>query len=131
MGAAVFLKPKGTPEHKRLGRMFFAAMLISNLLVLTIYSDTGQPSVFHMLAVVSILSLIAAVVLVRLPGTTKGHRIAHGHIMLWSYGGVVGAGLGQGATALGYTPWPSILICFCLVAIIAFRLDFVRMLNGR
>ncbi|MGJ8585786.1 MAG: DUF2306 domain-containing protein [Marinosulfonomonas sp.] len=131
IGARVFLLPKGTPRHKQLGRIFFAGMLISNLVVLTIYRDSGQLGIFHVLAVVSVVSLIAAIALVRLPGAGMGRRIAHGHVMLWSYGGVVAAGLGQSATFLGLSPWPAILICFLLVAFSAYRTNFVGMLVGR
>jgi uncharacterized membrane protein len=130
IGAGIFLMPKGTPRHKKLGRIFFAGMLVSNVVVLTIYQDSGQPGIFHVLAIVSVVSLIAASALVRLPGAGLGRRVAHGHVMLWSFGGVVAAGLGQGATLLGLTPWPAISICFLLVAIAAYRTNFVGMLSG-
>jgi len=129
IGARVFATPKGTPRHKQLGRYFVAGMLISNLTVLAIYQDSGQPGIFHLLAIVSVVSLIAAIALVRLPGAGKGRRIAHGHVMLWSYGGIVAAGIGQGTTASGYTPWPAILVCFMIVGIAAYRTDFIGMLK--
>jgi len=131
IGAAIFLMSKGTPRHKVLGRVFIVGMLVSNMVVLTIYRDSGQPSIFHVLAIVSIVSLAAAIALVRLPGTGIGRRIAHGHVMIWSYGGVVAAGLGQGASSLSYSPWPPILVCFLLVTFLAYRTDFIGMLNGR
>ena len=130
IGASVFLIQKGTPRHKHLGRIFVAGMLISNVAVLTIYQDSSQPGIFHLLAIVSAMSLIAGIALLRLPGAGMGRRITHGHVMLWSYGGVVAAGLGQGATLLGFTPWPVILICFLFVALTAHRTDFEAMLDG-
>jgi hypothetical protein len=104
-------------------------MLASNLLVLTIYEDSAQLGIFHLLAIVSAASLLVAFALVRLPGAGVGRRIAHGHVMLWSYGGVVAAGLGQGATIIGLTPWPPILTCFLLVGFAAYRTDFIGMLD--
>ena len=124
LGLLLLLRPKGTMRHKRLGRVFVAGMLVSNLVVLGLYEDSGQPGIFHVLSIVSMVSLIAAVLLVRLPGAHIGRRIAHGHVMLWSYGGVVAAGLGQSATFLGFQPWPAILTCFALVGVAAVRMDF-------
>lgn len=110
---------------------FFAAgMLVSNVIVLGIYEDTDQPGVFHLLAIISMVSLVGAVALVRMPGANTGRRIAHGHVMVWSYGGIVAAGLGQGATALGHPPWPAILISFLMVAVTTHRIDFSEMLGG-
>ena len=130
LGVSVFLLPKGTRQHKRLGRIFFAGMLISNVVVLGIYEDSKQLGTFHILAVISLASLVGAIALVRMPGANTRRRFAHGHMMLWSYGGVVAAGLGQGATALGFPPWPVILISFLVVALTAYRIDFAGMLDG-
>lgn len=130
LGAYVFMIAKGTPRHKQLGRIFLAGMLVSNLVVLTIYQNSGQPGIFHGLAIVSLVSLSVAFALVRLPGAGLGRRISHGHIMLWSYAGVVAAGLGQGATFLGFSPWAAILACFVVAAFAAYRTNFLGMLKG-
>ena len=129
LGAALLARPKGDAGHRRLGRVFVAAMVVSNLAVLAIYRDAGRPGVFHLLALVSLLSLAAAVILVRRRG--RGPRVAHGHVMLWTYGGVVAAGLGQGATALGLSPWPAILATSAAVGLVAARADFEGMLRRR
>ena len=130
LGASILLMPKGTSRHVGLGRLFAAGMLVSNVIVLGIYEDTDQPGMFHLLAVISMISLVGAIALVRMPGTNTGRRIAHGHVMLWSYGGIVAAGLGQGATALGHPPWPAILVSFLVVAFTAYRINFSEMLDG-
>lgn len=129
LGAGIILMPKGTSRHKRLGRIFVAGMLLSNTVVLGIYEDSDQPGIFHALAIISLVSLAGAIAMIRIPGAGTGRRIAHGHVMLWSYGGVVAAGLGQGATALGFPPWPIILISFLAVALTAYRTDFARMIE--
>ena len=125
LSARTSLIAKGTPRHKQLGRTFLAGMLVSNLVVLTIYQDSGQPGIFHGLAIVSLVSLSVGFALVRLPGAGLGRRIAHGHIMFWSYAGVVAAGLGQGATFLGFSPWAAILACFVVAAFAAYRTNFL------
>ncbi len=131
LGVVIFLIPKGTPRHKRLGRFFVAGMMLSNVVVLGLYKDTNQPGIFHFLAILSLVSLVGAIALVRMPGANTGRRIAHGHVMLWSYGGVVAAGLGQSATALNFPPWPIILMSFLVVALIAYRTNFAGVLDGR
>ncbi len=129
LGASVIALPKGTPLHQRLGRIFVAGMLGSNFVVLSIFEDSVQLGVFHYLAIVSLVSLLIAIALVRLPGANKGRRIAHGYTMLWSYGGVVAAGLGQGATALGFSAWPAILGCFLVVGLATYRANFTEILG--
>ncbi len=121
LGAVVFLMPKGTARHKRLGRIFVVGMVVSNIMVFGIYEDSGQIGIFHALAGVSAISLIVALALIRLPGKSLRRRIAHGHTMVWAYGGVVAAGFGQAATHLGFRPWPAILICFLFVGVFAYR----------
>ena len=130
VGSVVLLMPKGNLKHRRLGRVFVAGMVVSNVIVLGIYEDSGQPGIFHVLAIVSLVSIASAIVLVRLPTAGLGFRIAHGHVMLWSYGGLVAAGLGQGASAFSLSPWLVILACFLLVALVAYRTDFAGMLDG-
>lgn len=129
IGAGLFAQPKGTPAHRRSGRIFVAAVLISNLIVFTIYEDSRTPGVFHGLAVVSFLSVCLGLVLARRRSGGPGTRIAHGHVMLWSFGGMVAAGLGQGATLFGFNPWPAILLTLALTGLAAARLDFAAMLR--
>lgn len=131
IGAWVLGARKGAVLHRALGRLFAALMLISNLLVLGIYEDSPRPGIFHVLAVVSTVSILVAILLLRLRPLRTGYRVAHGHIMLWSYGGVVAAGLGQGANGLGFPPWPVILACLAVTGMVAMRLDIVGMTRRR
>ena len=131
VGAGLFLRAKGTPQHRRWGHVFVAVMLVSNTIVFGIYEDSHSPGVFHALAIISLASISVAFALARYAGSSLARRIAHGHVMLWSYGGLVAAGLGQGATALGHSPWPLIVSAFAVVALVAIRLDFPGMLRNR
>ncbi|MDC0739249.1 hypothetical protein N6L24_13255 [Cognatishimia sp. SS12] len=126
LGMTVFLQPKGTRQHRLKGRAFVGMMLISNVAVFGIYQDSPNMGVFHYLAIISIVSLVLAVALLRVPGLSQGRRVAHGHVMLWTFGGVVAAGLGQGATALGYSPWPAIVLALLCIALIAAKYDFAK-----
>ena len=95
VGAVQFLRRPGTRDHRRRGYLFVGALLVSDVIVFGIYEDSQTPGIFHLLAVISLVSLIVATALVR-GRTTLGRRMAHAHVMLWSFGGVVAAGLGQG-----------------------------------
>ncbi|SHG87378.1 hypothetical protein [Cognatishimia maritima] len=130
IGVRVFATRKGTGSHKRLGRIFVAMMVVSNLAVFGIYEDSATLGIFHYLAIVSLISLFAAIALLRWPGVSTRRRIMHGHVMLWTFGGVVAAGLGQGATALGYAPWPAIALTFLAVGLVAVRFDFGKAVRG-
>jgi len=131
IGTGLLGAAKGTPRHRAWGRGFAAAVLVSNILVFAIHEDSATLGVFHLLAVVSFASVLAAVVLVRRRKGGLGPRIGHGHVMLWSFGGMVAAGLGQGATLLGQPPWPAIFATFLVVGLLAAKLDFKAMLTGR
>ncbi len=131
IGAALFASRKGTLRHMRWGRVFVVAVLASDLIVFGVFEDSRQIGVFHILAIVSFVSVLTALFLVRARRGGLGFRIAHGHVMLWSFGGMVAAGLGQGATLLGFPPWPIILVTLLLVGGFAARLDFQAMLSAR
>ena len=130
LGAVLFARRKGTPAHVTLGRGFVGAVLASNLIVFGIHEDSPGIGVFHVLAVVSFLSVVAGAWLVRF-GRGAGTRVAHGHVMLWSFAGLIAAGLGQGATALGFSPWPAIFAVLLGTGTLAVRLDIPAMVAGR
>src|SRR5687767_12761310 len=57
LGAAVMLRAKGTRSHVVLGRLFLVGMLLVSLPALLVYDITGGPGVFHVLALVSLVTL--------------------------------------------------------------------------
>ncbi|MGR3321360.1 MAG: DUF2306 domain-containing protein [Pseudooceanicola sp.] len=124
LGAAVLVRRKGDARHRCTGRVFAACLLVSNGVVLGIYEDSARPGIFHLLALVSSASILAGLLLARM---RPARGIAHGHVMAWSYGGLVAAGLGQGAQALGLPPWPAILACLAGTGLVVLRSDFARM----
>lgn len=121
IGASILLSRKGTPTHKIHGRAFAAAMLTSNIVALAIYRDADRLGVFHFLAIISIASIILAIVLIRLPNQNRARILIHGQLMTWSYAGVVAAGLGQTATMFNLAPWPIILATFLATAFVTSR----------
>ncbi|MXU65059.1 DUF2306 domain-containing protein [Oceanomicrobium pacificus] len=128
LGAAILARRKGDGQHKRMGHLFVSMMVLSNLIVFGIHEDTEALGIFHYLAIVSLMSLGAGVLLARYSRGRVSRKITHGHVMLWTYGGMGAAGVGQAATALGYSPWPGIVGTLALVAFAVLRLDFRAML---
>ena len=74
-GAAVFLLPKGTAGHRLLGRLYVAAMLLTNLTALLIYRLTGTFGPFHAAALVSLATVVPAFAAAyrRRPGWLQRH----------------------------------------------------------
>ena len=88
-GAGVLLRAKGTRSHKRIGYAYVACMLAMNASALMIYRLFGGFGPFHVLALVSLVTLFLGVVpaVRRRPGWLKKH---YGR-MSWSYVGLCAA----------------------------------------
>ena len=87
LGAAVFLRRKGSTTHRLLGRGWVALMLVTALSSFCIRS-TGGFSWIHGLSVVAVAALAGAVYFA-VRGNIKRHRI----VMKALYGSLVVAGL--------------------------------------
>lgn len=113
LGAAVLLRAKGTRAHVNLGRLYLLAMLLVSLPALLVYDITGRPGIFHLLAVVSLVTL--ALGWLSAPSRRSSMRSdvrVHATFMAWSFIGLVTAGLAQVAGSLWsqWTPWPVIVV---------------------
>lgn len=85
-GSAVAVAPKGTARHRALGQAYLGAMVALNVSALLIYDLTGRPNLFHVFAVVSLLTVLAGFAAARRRGPSW--RPAHARWMLWSYVGL-------------------------------------------
>lgn len=99
LGVGLLATRKGSTLHRRLGRGFVAAMLMTNGTALLSYED-GRLSLFHGLALVSLACLASGLWALRRRGTLGG-RIDHATWMSWTFVGLVAAGAGQAAVLLG------------------------------
>lgn len=91
LGLAVVLRRKGTPVHRRTGRLYAVAMLLLNAAALTIYDLFGFFGPFHVAAVISLATLAAGVFPMYFLRPRKGWIELHAHFMAWSYAGLVAA----------------------------------------
>ena len=89
LGGTVAAMPKGTARHRGLGRGFALSMVVLNVTALGIYDLTGRPNLFHVFAVISLLSLTAGWFAARRRGPVA--REVHMRSMLWAYVGLLAA----------------------------------------
>lgn len=95
IGALVILNPKGTPRHRVFGYIYIASLFGVNVSALSVYQQSVDGGPFHVLAVVSLMTLVAAVVPVLIKRPVASWLRLHAYFINWSYVGLVGAGIGQ------------------------------------
>jgi len=83
-GALVLVRPKGTLQHRRLGRVYVACMLVLNATAFGLYRLFGTFGPFHGAAVVSLLTLFAAMRAIRGRPLTARRIELHLIFMYWS-----------------------------------------------
>ena len=112
LGLGVLARRKGDGWHVGLGRAYVVAMLAVSVPVLFVYEMTGGPGPFHLLAVVSLLTTGLGWSAVRRRRPSRTRVAAHGTFMVWSWVGVVTAGLAQLADHQWpqASPWPVLVV---------------------
>ncbi|MCH9816560.1 MAG: DUF2306 domain-containing protein [Actinomycetia bacterium] len=94
LGLAVLTVRKGDQRHRRMGYGYAVLLVALNLAALALHrEDVFGP--FHILAVLSLATVIVGIGLPILrPGVVAAAAV-HGYLMAWSYVGVVAAAVGQ------------------------------------
>lgn len=116
LGAVVLLQKKGGKRHRRLGYLYSVALLLVNLSALSVYEESEGPGPFHVLALISLATLIAGFAPAFLRKPRNAWMNLHAYFMSWSYVGLVAAGVAQMATKVSSLPGviavglPSVLI---------------------
>lgn len=90
-GWVVFLQPKGTRWHVRVGRVYVYSMLGLNLTAFGIYELFGRFGIFHWFALVSLVTLIGGMLPMYLKRHVQHWIYYHYHFMAWSYLGLLAA----------------------------------------
>jgi len=91
LGSAMMLSAKGTPRHRLIGMVYIPLLIAVNVTALGLYGLTGRVNVFHVLAVVNLVTTLLGVrALVmwrrtRAESWLKGHQIH----MAYSYLGLM------------------------------------------
>ena len=85
LGAVVLAMRKGTTRHRIVGGCYAGALLMVNLGALTLSGGSGRFGPFQVLAIISLSTLLAGLVPMRLLPRTTGVIAAHGITMGFSY----------------------------------------------
>jgi uncharacterized membrane protein len=89
LGAVVVLERKGTSSHRMMGAGYVLAMAFVNLTALGLYRLTGRFGPFHLLALVSLATVVWGVLAVLRRREDWLH--SHYYSMAWSYVGLLAA----------------------------------------
>jgi uncharacterized membrane protein len=110
-GAFVFPMTKGTRLHKVLGYLYAATLLATNVTAFGLYHLTGHFGMFHAAAIVSFLTLIAALIPVITRRPRKSWLTLHYKYTSWSYVGLLAAAVSEAAVRLPHAPfWPAVAV---------------------
>jgi uncharacterized membrane protein len=128
VGLAVFPAAKGTSFHRAMGFVYVLAMLAVNVTALGMYRLTGQFNMFHVLALVSLLAVLAG--LFPLLRRTPGWLLRHYRPMIGSYFGLWAAAVAESLTRVpalrALLPTPESVVTFGVsVAVVFFVVSFV------
>ena len=100
VGAAVLLLPKGTHTHRAIATVYAVALVLVNVAALSLHRESAF-GVFHALAVASLVTIAVGLSPLLLGKRSPQVIATHAYCMTWSYAGLVAAGSGQLAVALG------------------------------
>ena len=100
VGAAVLLVPKGTHTHRVIGTVYVLALVLVNVAALSLHRESTF-GVFHALAVASLVTIAVGLSPLLLGKRSPPVIATHAYCMTWSYAGLVAAGCGQLAVAVG------------------------------
>ena len=100
VGAVVLLLPKGTHRHRVIGTVYVMTLVVVNVAALSLHREDAF-GLFHALAVASLVTIGVGISPLLLGRRSPPVIATHAFCMTWSYAGVVAAGAGQLAAAVG------------------------------
>ncbi len=104
-GFFVFFNKKGTRRHKKIGWVYGASMLGLNVTALSIYRLFGTFGPFHVLAVVSLVTIVLGLLHVILRRPKKNWYEHHAYWMSWSYVGLAAAAAAEVTSRVPDSPF--------------------------
>ncbi|WP_158551413.1 DUF2306 domain-containing protein [Rhodohalobacter sp. SW132] len=116
IGAVVAFRPKGGRRHRILGYFYVIFLLSVNVSALSVYEEAVGMGPFHILAVISLVTLISGFIPAFLRRPVSSWLDLHAYFISWSYVGLVAAGIAQIVTMSSSLPaqftvgLPSILV---------------------
>lgn len=108
-GSIILFAPKGTLFHKKVGYIYSASMLLVNISALSIYHLFGSFGIFHIAAVVSLLTLLAGMIPILFKNRFPNWLPLHLSFMYWSVMGLYAAFASEMAVRIPETPFFSMV----------------------
>ena len=102
LGALIFSIEKGTRLHMLLGRVYVVSMLGLNITALLIYRLFGGFGPFHILALVSLMALLAGYAAVWFRQPADRWLANHYRAMAWSYVGLLAAAVSEAIVRIDF-----------------------------
>jgi uncharacterized membrane protein len=127
-GAWIFWKPKGTRQHRQLGYVYFASMLLLNFSAIPITNMTGSIGLFHVFVVISLPTVLGAMYFPMFARLNPNWKRRHFEFTYWSYVGLVAAFVAEALVRLPVltlldsptAPQPESLSVFLLAVFVMF-----------
>ncbi len=98
LGAAVLFRQKGGSRHRVFGYLYSGALLLVNLIALSVYENSSGLGPFHILALISLATLTGGFVPAFMRCPNGSWLELHAYFMSWSYVGLIAAGVAQMVT---------------------------------
>lgn len=108
-GTMVLLMKKGSKLHKQIGYFYAFNMLLVNLTAFGIYRLWGGFGLFHIAAIIGLLTLSAGMLPIMLRKPKRGYMGLHFSFMYWSVIGLYAAFVSETLTRIPETPFYSML----------------------
>lgn len=104
-GAFVLLRVKGTRLHRQVGYAYAGAMVVMNSMSFFLFNLTGRVSPFHVMAVISLATVLSGLSAAALRRPRDGWLDVHLQFMVWSYIGLLAAAVSEAAVRLPKAPF--------------------------
>jgi len=104
-GAFVLLRAKGTRLHRQAGYAYVGAIVVMNISSFFLFNLTGRVSPFHVMAVISLATVLSGFAAAALRRPWDGWLDVHLQFMVWSYIGLLAAAVSEAAVRLPKAPF--------------------------
>lgn len=104
-GTQVLWMDKGTQLHRQIGYVYCASMLVVIITAFSIYRLFGGFGLFHILAIVSFVTLLSGMLPVLLKKPAKSYMSLHFSFMYWSVIGLYAAFVSEMLTRIPESPF--------------------------
>jgi uncharacterized membrane protein len=125
VGAAVLMGAKGTQVHRVIGSVYVLTLVVVDGAALSLHREDTF-GVFHVLAVASLLTIAVGLSPLLMGNRSQTAVVTHAYCMVWSYAGLVAAGCGQLAAAVGPDAGPFVPVTIAVVLFVSGILIFGR-----